>query len=183
MRERYGDSQEFLKTFNISLQPTVTRNIDKAYCGTAPRMSEVKECYSEAILKTWLMAQLCDLNDYCGVKKKLNPRQIDELAELIISQYSVLRVTEFMLFMTYMKSGFYGSFFGVIDPQAIMVNLIEFNKNRMAEIARVRVKLENQEIERQRNESQKNSITREEYELKKRRNDNEKLLYETKKVI
>jgi hypothetical protein len=164
VKKKYGESPEFLKTFNVSLQHTVANNIDKAYCGTAPRMSEVKECYSEAILKTWLMAQLCDLNDYCGVKQKINPRQIDEISELIMNQYSVLKVTEFMLFMTYMKSGFYGSFYGVIDPQAIMANLIEFNKNRMVEIARVKAKWESQEAERLREEHKKEIITREQYE-------------------
>ncbi len=69
-----------------------------------------------------------------------------------------------MLFMVQMKMGKYGAFFGVIDPQTVMVNLAKFNISRMDEIARFRAIITAEQIEAERIEHAKNCISREQYE-------------------
>lgn len=160
--ERYGNSDSFTGQFNVSLHPLVAKNPDRAYCGTAPRISEVAQAYSEEILNSWLMAQLQNLNEFCGVQKKMTPPQLEELVDFISNEYGSYRITEFMLFIIQMKMGKYGAFYGVIDAQVIMVNLAKFNSLRMEEIARIRTKMDKEDIELKRSEQAKNCITHEE---------------------
>ena len=70
-RKRYGDAQTFLKLLNPAVQPLVARYPERAYMGTSPTLSVVRAAYTEEVAELWLMAQVENLNDFCGVSRKM----------------------------------------------------------------------------------------------------------------
>ncbi len=134
--ERYGDSEKFLKALNPNIQIRVAANVERAYMGKAPKLSAVCGAYSHKVAETWLMAQLENVNDFCGVKHKMSIPQMRELAEMLIVEAYYLKVSELMLFFYRFKAGKYGEFFGVVDPQRIMSGLYSFLRDRVDEIGR-----------------------------------------------
>ena len=109
------------------------------------------------------MAQLGNMNDFCGVKQKMTIPQMRELAQMLIVEVYYLKVSELMLFFHRFKSGKYGEFFGVVDPQRIMAGLNMFLRERVEEIAqyeRSAAQKRNEEEVKQRDER---CITHEEY--------------------
>lgn len=167
-REKYGDSTNFLNLFNPDTQILASKNLDRAYLGMAPTLTTVSNAYGYDILEVWIMAQLENLNDFCGASVKMEIPQMSDLAKIIFSEYHFLKVSELLLFFYRFKSGEYGHFYGSIDPQKITVALLEFKKQRIADIKYYESKKENEEKNRLREEWAKNCVTREQYEKMKK---------------
>lgn len=126
----HSDLKSFMLTFNPDLQLACARNEERAYFGTAPMLVVMNQAYHETAAEQWLIPQLIDLCAYCGVKEKLNERQLKQLACIIVTEYGELKATEVMLFFHKFKSGNYGQFFGSVDPLIIMQALKKFLKER-----------------------------------------------------
>lgn len=118
----------------------------------------------------WLIPQLYDLSEYCGVKDKLEGKSLEECASVIASEFYYLKVSELMLFFHRFKSGRYGKLYGSVDPLAITTSLREFLKERAREIERRK----SMEMEAEERESRKNAISRDEYIAKYGKEDNVK---------
>ena len=118
----------------------------------------------------WLIPQLYDLSEYCGVKDKLEGKSLEECASVIASEFYFLKVSELMLFFHRFKSGRYGKLYGSVDPLAITTSLREFLKERAREIERRK----SMEMEAEERESRKNAISRDEYIAKYGKEDNVK---------
>ena len=116
----------------------------------------------------WLIPQLYDLSEYCGVKDKLEGKSLEECASVIASEFYFLKVSELMLFFHRFKSGRYGKLYGSVDPLAITTSLREFLKERAREIERRK----SMEMEAEERESRKNAISRDEYIAKYGKEDN-----------
>lgn len=145
-----------------------SKNLDRVYLGTAPTLTTVSHAYGYDILEVWIMAQLENLNDFCGAGVKMEIPQMAELAKIIFSEYHFFKVSELLLFFYRFKSGEYGHFYGSIDPQKITVALLEFKRQRIAEIKYYESKKEHEEKNRLREEWAKNCVSREEYEKRKK---------------
>lgn len=145
------------------MQIKVAANIERAYKGAAPTLTAVKTAYSEKLVTIWLMAQLENLNDYCSVKEKINPQQMEDIANIILVEYHFLKITEVMLFFHRFKSGKLGELYGSVDPLRIMGAFNEFMKQRFQEISAIDKRIENEELNKKREEWSKQGITREEY--------------------
>lgn len=167
-KERYGDSTNFLNVFNPDTQIFASKNLDRAYLGTAPTLTTVSHTYGYDVLEVWIMAQLENLNDFCGASVKMEILQMAELAKIIFSEYHFLKASELLLFFYCFKSGEYGHFYGSIDPQKITVALLEFKKQRIADIKYYESRKENEEKNRLREEWAKECVSREEYEKMKK---------------
>ena len=170
----YGDSDRFLKTLNPSIQIQVAANVERAYMGKAPRLSAVCGAYSQEVAETWLMAQLENMNDFCGVKQKMTIPQMTELAKMLIVEVYYLKVTELMLFFHRFKAGKYGEFFGVVDPQRIMSGLNAFLRERIEEIAQYERLVAQKRIEEEAKQRDERCITHEEYLKIKSEEENER---------
>lgn len=164
IKKRYGNANNFLLIFNKNIQPVVAANIERAYLGTAPSLMLVEKTYNTKLAIVWLMAQLENLNDYVGVNQKMNLNQMEEVAQIIISSFRFLKVTEIHLFLHRLKSGQYGEFYGSIDPVKVMNCLRIFLKERNTEIAFFEQMRSNRRMEKLREEWKRNGITRDEYE-------------------
>lgn len=138
---------------NPDMQIACARDEDRSYFGTSPILVVLNVAYGETAAEQWLVPQLMDLCAYCGVREKLNERQMRQLAGVIVSEYGYLKTTELMLFFHRFKAGQYGLFYGSIDPLVIMQALEKFCKER-------RIAVERHEREQERLQEEKERATR-----------------------
>lgn len=160
----YGDAHSFALMFNPSKQITCANNIEKVLMGNAPKINELKQVYTIENLQVWIMAQIDNLNEYVGVKSKMEVPQMRELAAIILSKSGYLNASEVLIFFYKLKAGDFGSFYGVVDPQKVGEYLNLFIDWRREEIYRVTSKHQQLEREREHKEWKKRAITREMYQ-------------------
>ena len=163
----YGNAQSFALRFNPSMQTTCAANIEKVLMGKAPKLRELKEAYSIEHLQVWIMAQIENLNDYVGVKSKMDIYQMRDLAAIILNKCNYLNASEVLIFFYKLKAGEFGSFYGVIDPQKVGEFLNDFFDWRREALYRVKNKNEQAERQEKLRVSQQNAITRKEYDRRR----------------
>ena len=139
-------------------------NIERSLMGDVPTIRQLLYTYEMEQLQIWMMAQLEDLNEYVGVKNKMETAQMKELGGMIIAKSNYLKASEILLFFFKLKAGDFGSFYGVVDPQKVGEYLNDFIQWRNLELDKVNNRIAQEERERKRIEWQKTAITREEYE-------------------
>ena len=133
----HSSLESFMQVMNPELQHVCAQHVDRAYFGTAPTLLTLRRAYHDEAATIWMMPQLYDLCEYCGVKEKLDKEQMKQLARIIATEFSYLKVTEVMLFLHRLKAGCYGHFYGAIDPMVIVTALRrDFMKERAAAIDR-----------------------------------------------
>ncbi len=120
-----------MQVMNPQLQHTCAQHVERAFFGTAPTLLTLRCAYHDEAATVWMLPQLYDLGEYCGVKEKLDKEQMKQLARIIIQEFGYLKVTEVMLFLHRFKAGRYGRFYGAIDPMMIVMALRrEFMRER-----------------------------------------------------
>ena len=119
----HSDLASFMQVMNPQLQLDCARHEDRAFFGTAPMLVTLRCAYHDQAATLWMLPQLYDLGEYCGVKDKLDKEQMKQLAGIIIQEFGFLKVTEVMLFLYRFKAGHYGRFYGAMDPMVIMTAL------------------------------------------------------------
>lgn len=135
----------------------------ECFFGDYPTLAQIKVCYGDNAPKMWLIPQLYNLSEYCGVKDKLQGTALEETAFVIAAEYYYLKVTELMLFFHRFKCGRYGRFYGNVDPLVITTSIREFILERNFEIDNH----EQAQRKLQYDEELKYAITREEYDKMK----------------
>lgn len=103
---------------------------EKCYFGDFPTLLTLSKQHQKATPIAWLVAQLLDVSEFCGCKGKLDDYQLKQCAMLIFREYGYLKVSELMLFFVRMKTGYYGEFYGAVDPMRIMSGLRKFAVDR-----------------------------------------------------
>lgn len=148
-----------MKLFIPEEQGKFARNAQKCLMGNCPTIADVRSIWGEKWALAWIENQIRNLSEYVGGKRKLNTLQIEDTARILSQEFYYLKLSEFMLFFAYFKSGRYGTFYGSVDPMIITTALQKFKSDRLQCIARY----EQIELEQKRN--------------KQPRNDPEKLTY------
>lgn len=143
-------------------------NANDCYFGEYPTLAEIRKNYGDKVPTSWLIPQLYNLSEYCGVKEKLEGAPLKETAFVIATEFYYLKISEIMLFFHRFKTGRYGRFYGNVDPLVIVTSLREFMKERAIAIDRHEAELR----ERQRKEWKKTSITWDEYNRRNGISDN-----------
>lgn len=73
----------------------------------------------------WLVAQLADLNAYCGIIN-MSDVQTQRLAKVIYAEHKKTKFSEFMAFFLRFKGGVFGHFYGNVEPMVIASHLHDF---------------------------------------------------------
>lgn len=133
-----------------------------------PTLRMLEQAYGqEYASRVWIKTQLVILNDFVGVKNKLEDFQINPLCDQILVEYGGLNLLEFCLFMARLRSGKYEQFYGSVDPMLIMKSLEEFMDDRRRDINR---NVEEQErIERQKKDAEAEAYRKKMFESYRRR--------------
>ena len=152
-----------MTTFNPDIQYVMQQDKDDCYFGRYPTLARLNKEYCNTASVQWLNIQIYNLNEYCGCKDKMTQQQILDCARTISGMYYFLKVSELMLFFFRFKAGFYGKFFGSVDPMVITTALSQFCKER----GEANAKHDNEIRMKQINEFRKNAISYEEWKKSK----------------
>jgi hypothetical protein len=127
----YPHQKDFVVAMNhTSLEKKYAkiRTVGDAFDTEYIKMNELKVIYTEEtprmLIETWLI-QLTLFFDL-----PLNKDQVRELAWLIYDDMHFLNLAEMTLLFTRIKKGYYGKFFGRIDPSEILSWCREYRKER-----------------------------------------------------
>lgn len=155
-----GDTiEEFLVSVNPSTQLEVCQNERDCYLGEYPTLGLLRTTYGNEAATMWLLPQLYNLSEYCGVKNKLEGTPLLECASIIGNVYHYLKVSELMLFFYRFKAGKYGRFYGNVDPMIITSSLQYFVRERNDYYC----KHEQEQREKDMEESRKNAVSYKDY--------------------
>lgn len=128
---RYGSVENAI----IKLHPNTIQNAlykysiksnKQAYLTDSITLSTFCKAYSRNSVLGLIEIWLFELSEFVGVNGKLNESQIKQLANMVYSDAYALNFAEFGLFFSRVKSGYYGEFFGNVDPIKIMTFLGQF---------------------------------------------------------
>lgn len=149
------------------MQYKYCKDVNRCYIGKAPSLKVISEAYGENITETWLEIQLRDLSEFAGCKDKLSIQQIEQIAKVIILEFSFLKATELMHFFILFKSGKFGKFYGAVDGLVITEALQEFRQLRRERLWELEQKRAREERARRDAEYAKNAMSFDEWkELK-----------------
>lgn len=166
--DKYGSTaKDFLLTVTPSQQPILYKDIQDCYFGDYPTLSELNGAYSPKTAQAWLVPQLLDLSEYCGVKEKFTTNQLNQCSDIIANDYAYLKVSEIMLFFARFKRCHYGHLYGTVDPLIIIGALKEFCCERNVAYYERNKNKEEQRI----SESLKNTCSWKEYAERNGKND------------
>lgn len=163
MRDKYGSARDFMLTFTPALQHLAAQYPERAYTGTAPSLAQIAACYGRETVTALLCSYLENLNDFSGVREKIEIDQQKELAAILFTDGHFLKISEVLLFFYRLKSACYGSFYGVVDAMRIMEAFRLFLEERRVALAayeRERLKAEQEASNRL---QAVNRVTYEEY--------------------
>ena len=160
VRERFGSDNDFMLKVNPNTQPYFGRNVKTAVMGDYPTLADIDAAYGDNYSSEWLLPHIANLALSVGAKN-LTIEQEVELATIIATEYRFIKITEILLFFYRFKAGYYGKFYGNVDPMVITCALRDFNQ----EMSIFRHRYEQEEKMRFREEELKTNppITQDEY--------------------
>lgn len=128
-----------------------------------PTLGLLASTYGDETPVEWLKIQFGTLNDFAEVSAKMGNDQLQELAEIFISEYYYINAAEICFFITRFKSGKYGRFYGAIDPMKITSAMLDYIKERRIDIERYEREQYRVQREREIEERGNNRISYAEY--------------------
>lgn len=160
IKSKYGNTaRDFLLAVTPVQQSILYKNIEDCYFGNYPTLSELNMAYSPKVAQAWIIPQLVDLSEFCGVKEKFTQNQLNQCSDIIANDFFYLKTSEIMLFFAKFKRCCYGRFYGSVDPLVIIESLKKFCIERN----KAYYDKEEKENEKRIEESLKKSCTWEEY--------------------
>lgn len=164
---RYGNVKNFYRLFSLRNTSDYISNPERCVTGTAPTLSAMKRFYGEGPTRGWVEIQIITLSDLCGAADKINNSQTAFCAEVILSQYGYLKVTDLLLYFSNLIAGKYGYFYGSIDPQRILAWIKEYLRDRNIICEQHESRLQAVEQARLETEHKNKTVTYEEYQQMK----------------
>ena len=163
MTKRYGDANHFLSIYSMDCAADFVANPERCITGSAPTLGQLKRYYGENMARTWLELQIIRLSELCGAKGKISNAQTAFCADVILSQYGYLKVTDLLLYFSNLIAGKYGYFYGTIDPQRMMAWTNQYlrERNKIYEQYESRIRAAEQAREEQ--ERKGKTVTYDEY--------------------
>lgn len=128
---RYGNIESAMSRLSpTNIQKAITshsiKSIRQAFLTDSITLSTFGKYYTNdscfALIELWLY----ELSEFAGVQHKLTPAQMNQLAPMIYSEAYSLNFAELGLFFNRIKKGYFGEFYGNVDPIKIMTFLEQF---------------------------------------------------------
>lgn len=168
---RFGSDNDFMLKVNPSAQVSFGANPKVALMGDYPTLFDINTAYGNGFSTEWLIPHLVNLSQHSGARN-LSQQQIGDLASLLATEYRHLKVTEVLLFFYRFKNGFYGRFYGSVDPMVITCAFREFMKERNAMLEKF---YQEQEDEREKENSKIPTMSYEEWLETKKNNQKQQI--------
>ena len=159
--------------YNPDLQFKIVRckatHSDLAMNMTIPTLGLLASTYGDDTPIEWLKIQFGTLNDFAEVSTKIAREQLEELAEIFISEYYYINAAEICFFIARFKSGKYGRFYGAIDPMKITSAMLDYVRERRVDIERYEREQQRAQRQKEIEERGSNRISYAEYLERERR--------------
>lgn len=114
-------SPSSLQVFNLG---------DACFFGKFPTLGTLTRVYGLRPVQSLLAIYLMELNNYSNSSSPMNKEQIKQAAEMFVTDYPYLKVTELMWFFKAVKKGEFGEFYGSISPIKLGCMMQDFLKVR-----------------------------------------------------
>ena len=160
---QYGNKESLLVALGASIHGKAGKYPSLMFKANYPSLNTLSLAYSGNVIESLIMAHLESVNLYCGVTQKMEFPQMLDVANIIMMEYNYFKISELALFFYQYKAGYYGVFYGVIDPLKITTALIEFAQYRIKEINKIDREKQEKELSEKRKQWKLTDISREEY--------------------
>lgn len=121
VRELFDDGDSVVKAFSPSSQYSIVQNEHNVWFGEYPSLVTINIAFP-GVSEGLVVKMLFDLEKHICASKELTSLQFIQLAQMIVSEFYFLKISELILFFWKCKSGEMGKFYGQIDP----LNLLEW---------------------------------------------------------
>lgn len=159
-----------MQKVNPDTQVYFGKNERTAIDGDYPTLFDINAAYGSNFAASWLVPQLTSVAVHSG-SNNLTKEQLRSLSTIIATEYRHFKITELLLFFYRFKAGYYGRFYGSVDPMVITCALRDFVKERNELIDKYH---REREEEKERDESKKLHITYEQWLAMKEQKEKEK---------
>ena len=113
-----------------SLRPKSYENIFES---PACSIGKFKRTEGETKAVALICLMLDDFISFLNVGKTMDARQVAQTANLILDDFTYLKIDDFKLFFNRAKKGYYGSAYDRIDGQVILQWLVKYTNERCNE--------------------------------------------------
>ncbi|MCD8282363.1 MAG: hypothetical protein LUC22_03805 [Prevotella sp.] len=149
-----------MKAFSPAEQWRFAKDGDRAYNRYYPSMRRMREYYGTEAAVVWLLPQVANFVEYCGVDRQREDARMTEFAYMVTGLYDYLTVGELLLFFARMKAGVYGKVYARFDPLLVGDYLKKFDAERKETLRR-----RNAEIQRRAEEERAEAARRRRKEM------------------
>lgn len=164
LKTRCPSKEEFLNRCSVD---NSTSLIGAAFKDGTPTLKTLEIAYGIGTAAQWLIPRLSIVNEFAGVKSKMDSWQIQMLATTIAQEYSDLNVGEFEMFFQMLRAGKFGKFYGSVDPMVITDALNDFLDERNILVMRER-RRRDEELRQQEIEERKRNAYKPTFDVAKR---------------
>lgn len=139
------------------------KNPERCVMGAAPTMGQLLRYFGQDTALSWLEIQIMTLSELCGAKGKISKLQAMFCAEQILARFGSLKVTELLLYFSYLAAGKYGHFYGSVDPQRILEWIDNYMSDRNEICQEYDARKAAEEREAEEKDRRENCVTYDEY--------------------
>lgn len=111
--------------FNPGRQVDFAENEKDTLMGDRSTLAMLNKAFGDSCSAEWLTVHLADLNTFSG-SKVMDNGQTKSLAKILAHEYKDVKYSIFMLFFYKFKCGYFGKFWGRVDPMVITCSLKSF---------------------------------------------------------
>lgn len=159
-----GNIERIREMFNPLHQARLCRNTNEVFSRNYPALATLGKLYGQTEVETIVALHIHNLSEYTGVKDKLTPRQMHEIASIIVSEYGYLTITEIIYFFYLFKAGRFGKFYGVVDGLVITNALRDYMEIRNENLDRLEQLRKKAQAKKEEERMKRECLTYEEYQ-------------------
>ena len=120
------NSIEVIKYYGRTFKKQICKIPSLCWFGDYPTLAALNKHYKTNVAQSWLMNNLTELSEYAGAKDKITKFQLENCADAIYINFYYLKISELMLFFSRFEWGYFGEFYGAVDPLTIITALWDF---------------------------------------------------------
>lgn len=163
---RFGNAHEFLSKFNPDRQVEVAKNPDAVFLGSkSPTLGMAADAYGYDIAVNLIELQLSRAVCAFPESKRVSVEELHRISCDILNSgnFKHIKVTEFMLFVSMLRSGELGEVYGALNTFSICAALRKFLQRKEERLALLQRQAERMERKKEYERREKESITWEEF--------------------
>lgn len=125
LRKSFQSFEGFAIQYNPDTQVILAADERKAIMDSYSTLDMLDMAFGVNSASSWLVPAINDINMFTG-SKNMTDEQVEKLAYLLAQEYKNIKISVFQLFFYKFKCGYFGKFYGKVDPMVITCALKDF---------------------------------------------------------